>query len=402
MTLISIRGDARRLPLPDDTVDLVVTSPPYYALRSYRDGGKQYDGQIGQEPTPQGYVDSLLDVTRECVRVLKPSGSLWINLGDKYVADNRGSGTDAKRGPAKHAPRGPAGYPTGGWPHKSLMGLPWRYALRCMDELGLTLRAEIIWAKPNPMPESTTDRVKRAHEQWFHLTLGARYYSATDEIREPHRYPDDARHLRGGRRSINPDGSSGGGNTSSGNPLGAVPGSVWTVPSEPLDLPEHLGVEHYAAFPTFLPKQIITAWCPREVCQACGEGRRPVAERTPMRWTPSTGNGTRRAASQSVRPTSGTMLAPPETRIVGSACICPDTSAPSLPGVVIDPFGGTGTTAQVAHALGRVGVSVDMSGDYARVAADPEVAARRWRKVHDLPTPPRQTDGQGDLLAGML
>jgi DNA modification methylase len=99
-----VRANARNLPLADNSVDLVVTSPPYFALRSYQDGGAHYQGQIGDEPTPTEFVASLLEVTRECVRVLKPSGSLWVNLGDKYVADNRGSGFDVKRGDAKHAP----------------------------------------------------------------------------------------------------------------------------------------------------------------------------------------------------------------------------------------------------------------------------------------------------------
>src|SRR4249919_3622544 len=123
-TATVIQANARHLPLPDNSVDLVVTSPPYFALRSYQDGGEHYAGQIGSEPTPAEFVAALLEVTAECVRVLKPSGSLWVNLGDKYVADNRGSGVDVKRGEAKHAPRGPLGYITGGMRQKSLMGLP--------------------------------------------------------------------------------------------------------------------------------------------------------------------------------------------------------------------------------------------------------------------------------------
>ena len=85
-----IRSDARRLPLADDSVDLICSSPPYFALRSYQDGGEHYAGQIGSEPTPAEFVDALVEVTRECVRVLKPSGSLWINLGDKYAGSGGG------------------------------------------------------------------------------------------------------------------------------------------------------------------------------------------------------------------------------------------------------------------------------------------------------------------------
>jgi DNA modification methylase len=87
-----LRANARSLPLADDSVDLIVTSPPYFALRSYTDSGVHYRGQIGSEPTPAEFIASLLEVTRECVRVLKPSGSLFVNLGDKYALNNRGSG----------------------------------------------------------------------------------------------------------------------------------------------------------------------------------------------------------------------------------------------------------------------------------------------------------------------
>src|SRR4051794_25746560 len=103
--------------------------PDYDAHAAAEHHRGHYPGQIGDERTPTEFIDSLIEVTAECVRVLKPTGSIWINLGDKYVADNRGSGTDAKRGEAKHAPRGPAGYVTGGMRQKSLMGFPWRYAL---------------------------------------------------------------------------------------------------------------------------------------------------------------------------------------------------------------------------------------------------------------------------------
>lgn len=130
-----ITGDSATVlaAIPADSVDLIVTSPPYFALRSYTDGGEHYDGQIGSEATPRAFLEALWTVTAECKRVLKPSGSMWVNLGDKY---------------------------SGG---KSLMGLPWRYAIGCIDNLGLILRAEVVWSKPNGLPESVTDRVRRSH-----------------------------------------------------------------------------------------------------------------------------------------------------------------------------------------------------------------------------------------------
>src|SRR5690554_4139261 len=189
---VVIRGDAAALPLPDASVDLVVTSPPYYALRAYQDGGEVYEGQIGAEPTPDEYIANLVECTREWVRVLKPSGSLWVNLGDKYGGFKANPGTKAGLagiGKAYHTQdRGAHGTIPGTTP-KSLIGIPWRYALRCIDDLGLILRAEVIWSKPNGLPESVTDRVRRSHEQWFHFTRQPRYYSAVDEIREAHAGP---------------------------------------------------------------------------------------------------------------------------------------------------------------------------------------------------------------------
>jgi DNA modification methylase len=150
-----LRGNALALPLPDESVDLIVTSPPYWSLRQYTDGGAAYHGQIGGEDTPGEFIDNLVAATAEMVRVLKPTGSAFVNLGDKYDA------------------------------RKSLMDLPHRYAIRTVDELGLIKRAEICWAKPNGLPESVTDRVRRSHEMFFHFVKQPRYYSAVDEIREP-------------------------------------------------------------------------------------------------------------------------------------------------------------------------------------------------------------------------
>lgn len=372
-----VRGDARSLPLADDTVDLVVTSPPYFALRSYQDGGEHYEGQIGDEPTPAEFVDSLLEVTRECVRVLKPSGSLWVNLGDKYASSggHRALGQNTQRaGRANLEQISRPETNTTGYPNKTLLGIPWRYANRCVDDLGLILRAEVVWSKPNGLPESVTDRVRRSHEQWFHFTLRPRYFSAVDEIREPHDMPRtvatadkpgahfDRSAKRGASEAKN-----------LGNPLGKLPGSVWTIPTEPLKVPDQLGVDHFAAFPTEWPKRIIRGWSPAGVCIECGEGRRPVVDKVlkvdhiQKRTRGFTGmDGASPLGSHGAG--EGKVNGYHETTITGYACACPDATAPTTPGVVLDPFGGTGTTAMVAKALGRHGITVDRSADYCRLA----------------------------------
>src|SRR5690554_2126985 len=394
-----VRGDARALPLPDESVDLIVTSPPYYALRAYTDGGRVYDGQIGSEPTPAEYIANLITATREWMRVLKPSGSIWVNLGDKYVADNRGSGADAKRGAAKWAPAGRMGYVGEGiMPRKSLMMLPERYRIAAVDELGLIARAVVIWSKPNGLPESVTDRVRRSHEDWVHLTKQPRYYSAVDEIREPasdYSRPNGVgRGPRGGQRPrLMLD---------TMNPLGKLPGSVWEIATEPLRVPAHLGVNHFAAFPIEWPRRIITGWSPPGICVECGEGRRPVVaaeyeQDAEARRRRLGAVGTVEIGAGGVHGNGSAGLGR-RTTITGYACACDQATAATRPAVVLDPFGGTGTTALVASVLGRIGISVDASADYCRLAAwrttDPGERARAMR----VPKPPPQLDGQLSLL----
>ena len=378
-----IRGDAIAIPLRDDSVDLVVTSPPYFALRSYTDGGEHYDGQIGSEPTPQAFLEALWAVTAECRRVLKPSGSMWVNLGDKYAGTQPGSrkhthprnnGTDANWKRAAPLAAIQAEAPTvafGGVPSKSLMGLPWRYAIGCIDQLDLILRAEVIWSKPSGLPESVTDRVRRSHEQWFMFTKEPRYFAAVDEVREPHITGDALTRVRSSNyrhagRQVSPTGTS-------GNPLGKLPGSVWTIPSEPLKVPDWLGVDHFAAFPQEWPRRIILGWSPSGICVECGQGRRPVVakEAAPdLAWREV--QGRKRDGTNGL---GGSTLGVPAldraTRVTGYACACPEPTAPTRPAVVLDPFGGTGTVAMVARALGRYPVHIDLSADYLKLA--------RWR-----------------------
>jgi len=327
-----LKANALSLPLADSSVDLIVTSPPYFALRSYQDGGEHYDGQLGAEATPVEFVDALIMATSEMVRVLKPSGSIFVNLGDKYAGagPQNAKGALSSVGNKQHWQQ----VSKSGMRSKSLMGIPWRYALRCIDDLGLILRAEIIWAKTNGMPESVMDRVTRKHEQWFHFTKSETYYSNIDAIREPYiAAPAKAQKSKvtTSKQSSNPtfllekD--------LEHNPLGKMPGSWWAIPTQPLKVPADLGVEHFAAFPTEWPRRLILGWSP------------PAA-------------------------------------------------------VVLDPFGGTGTTAAVAKALGRTGISVDLSADYLRLAdwrCNGDGYSTIHSKVHGTKSAIKQIKGQGGL-----
>ena len=287
---------------------------------------------------------------------------------------------------------------------KSLMMLPQRYAIGCIDQLGLILRAEIIWSKPNGLPESVTDRVRRSHEHWFHMTKEPRYFSAVDEVREPHdgREPhaNAARGPSGENRGRNTERGSLGSVDLARSPLGKLPGSVWNIPTEPLRVPDHIGVDHFAAFPSEWPRRIILGWSPSGVCVACGEGRRPVVAKQ-LRLHQNTHNGKVRRAymPDGGGPDGGHIPGHHDATITGYACACPDTTAPTRPAVVLDPFSGTGTTAAVAHTLGRHGIGIDLSADYLRLAEwrcnDPALRA----KVLRVDKPKAVIDGQLDIFA---
>ena len=453
MSVILLRGDARQLPLPDESVDLIVCSPPYYGQRDYLDGGESLAGQIGAEGTPQEYVAALLACTREWARVLKPGGSLFVNLGDRYSA-RTGAGPNAALGGVNVRPM-----PNSGIAPKCLMGLPWRYAIGCCDDLGLILRAEIIWSKANGMPESASDRARRSHEQLFHFTRQPTYYSAVDEVREPHAaWTAKAYEYErtGYQRRANADRKDHGGFAKPPeiNPLGKLPGSVWEITSQPLFVPGHLDVDHFAAFPMELPRRCILGWSPSAICTACGEGRFPVIDaRRTLNGEPVTGSWQteKRRGAAGPQGTGHWRYATARTHL-GDACPCtPFTDhperrgkdfhagtdraaqgmndrnggeryrlyveelenprgpvreyhfdewvpAPTRPAVVLDPFSGTGTTALVASMLGRVGVGVDRSADYCRLArwrtTDPAERARALQ----VPKPPPVIDGQESLF----
>lgn len=412
MAVQVVRGDARRLPLADESADLVLTSPPYYGLRSYTDddedeGGQQaYAGQVGAEDTPAEYLATLIEATAEWCRVLKDSGSLFVNLGDKYASGATGGGAWSSRstlGGGRRRPDQVARRVADGR-HKSLLGLPWRYAIACMDELGLILRAEIIWHKINGLPESVGDRAQRRHEHLFHLVKIPGYYAAADEVREGYARQWDPEapngltgHGRGtGAMLARPDNPNGGMATSGPNPLGRLPGSVWDIPTTPLVVPAWLGVDHFAAFPFELPRRVIRGWSPPGICTACGEGLRPVTQASLgkfMRPPIPYGAGNHGQGGSTLGHLG------PSARILGYSCGCGDAAAGvTRPSVVVDPFGGTGTTALVATVYGRDAITVDRSAAYCRVA--------RWRttdrgeiaRAMEVPKPAPVLEGQGSLF----
>jgi DNA modification methylase len=312
------QADARHLPIPDSSVDCVVTSPPYWGLRDYGigeweggdaecdhkdsnqtrgnipgtkqatnnngEGGASYrylcgkcgatrvNEQLGLEPTPEAYCANMVEVFREVWRVLKPTGTVWLNLGDSYSS-------------------------------KDLVGIPWRVAFALQAD-GWYLRSDIIWSKPNPMPESVTDRPTKAHEYVFLLTKSLRYYYDADAIREPMSAASMIRNQSGWNGNQERDYVGGTqnhlskylGSDSAKEATHRNKRSVWEIATHPY--PE----AHFATYPEKLVEPCILAGCPQD-------------------------------------------------------------------GVVLDPFAGSGTTLAVAQRLGRKSIGADLSEEYLKLAS---------------------------------
>ncbi len=234
--------------LPDQSVNCVVTSPPYFGLRDYG-----ATGQLGQEATPAEFVESLVRVFQEVHRVLADDGTLWLNLGDSYANSNTTSFAET----GKHVGRPMGARARGDRPAKSLLGIPWRVAFALQDA-GWILRNEVIWHKNNGMPESVADRLANKHEHLFLFTKQQRYHFDLDAIRvEPAH--DQGQVPRGSHESWNMgvqyDNSPRHTGYRGSHPNGKNPGDVWTLNSQPFP------GAHFATFPPALPRRCIQAGC---------------------------------------------------------------------------------------------------------------------------------------------
>lgn len=299
--------------MPDGSVDCCVTSPPYYGLRDYG-----HDGQIGLEETPEAFVQKLVEVFREVKRVLKDEGTLWLNLGDSYSShkDCKSIGQTLAKGTSRETAhemelgksrvRDTKMLKSQGLKNKDLIGIPWMVAFALRAD-GWYLRQDIIWSKPNPMPESVTDRCTKSHEYIFLLSKSQKYYYDHEAIFEAANYDGRKDTVMKGSPKYTGDYYPGNqvqtvaarGHERWPNQVDGLPGrnkrSVWTVTTKPFK------EAHFATFPEALIVPCIKAGCP--------EG-----------------------------------------------------------GVVLDPFGGAGTTAVVAHKLKRDWVLIELNEKYADIA----------------------------------
>jgi DNA modification methylase len=268
-------GDVReRLKeLPDQSINCCVTSPPYWGLRDYGN-----DGQIGLEQEPEDFINELVSVFREVKRVLRDDGTLWLNIGDSYSGSGKGTaGNLGKKHNERHLENKTGGLIPIGTKPKDLVGIPWMLAFALRAD-GWYLRQDIIWHKPNPMPESVRDRCTKAHEYIFLLSKSPKYYFDSEAMKEPAKYPFDNRGARadsragtsmnsvGGKTGIRFGGNKYGDSddpkhsTKSGNEYVATgtrnKRSVWSVTTRPFK------GAHFATFPPALIEPCILAGCP--------------------------------------------------------------------------------------------------------------------------------------------
>jgi len=393
-------GDCRdRLAdLPEGSVQTCITSPPYWGLRDYG-----VDGQIGLEETPDAFLAELVDVFRSVWRVLRDDGTLWLNLGDSYAAARGGThqpaetlaggkGGKTKRGGRVNRGRIDGKNPTRnarliGLKHKDLIGIPWRVAFALQAD-GWYLRSDIIWLKPNPMPESVTDRPTKAHEYVFLLTKRPRYFYDADAVRERAK-PEHA-----GR--YNSDFHVGQKETAGGGRVGSGPNTpghreylgqrnkrtVWEIPTQPYS------EAHFATFPEALVLPCVLAGTSeRGACPACGA---PLVRQIELVGGPPNnrfrdGLANRGKTAHDSGTVAGSALSAlyaehgyPERRVTGWSAGCDCESADPVPCVVLDPFAGSGTTGKVAVELGREFIGVELNPEYADLAAKRITNPKKW------------------------
>ena len=398
--------------LPDECIDCAITSPPYWGLRSYLpDGHPNKAKEIGLEPTLDLYLDHLLEIMKELKRVLKKTGIIFWNHGDCYGGSGCGKGD--YRNNNKRSLSNPNLYCEKPNPQltltpKCMVLQNYRFILRCVDELGLILRNVIIWYKPNHMPSPVKDRFTLSYEPVFMLVKNRNYWFDLDAVRLPHKESSRKRVLRAvsnKHKYLNHPEYSGGGGINKPrpnrrklsikfselfdkpdreyhreqnmtfsqyqyaegdylvvnlHPLGANPGDVWTIPTQPF--PE----AHFATFSEKLVEPMIKAGCPRWICKKCGKLRERIVK------SEKVGDSQKRGGyivgGDGVY--TGNVYRIPykhaKKEFVGwTDCGC---GVGWESGIVLDPFGGSGTVGIVAEKLGRNSILIDLNKEYCEMA----------------------------------
>jgi len=363
---------------PSNSIDLAVTSPPYWGLRDYGTG----DNQLGMEPHPQMFVDHLVEIFREVKRVLKPSGSFWLNLGDTYYGSNSGKGAgpegknyiSSKSMPEKNVKNT---YRTNWLQPKQKLMMPHRVAIALQDD-GWILRNDVIWHKPNHMPESVRDRLTKSYENFFFFVKSRKYYFDLDEIREPYAessiqrltQPGIMSQMGGDKQEELYGGASGNGNRPADILKGLASKYAMREDSDALGSPRARAGKR---------KKISI----KDICPGCGESiskhrindnNKTMNNQSRMRPPFSyTIEGIRIKLCNPKGKNPGDVWDIPTAPFPGShfAVFPPKLIEPiikaSCPpdGVVLDPFAGSGTALRVARKLGRSFIGIEVNPEYA-------------------------------------
>jgi DNA modification methylase len=384
--------------LQDNSIQCCVTSPPYWGLRKY-DGNQEVqfsDGMssFGLEKTPELYVAHSIEILREIKRVLRPDGVCFFNLGDSYMSGGGASRHKGYTDPKYAVGRAvtfeePQANKHNTIKPKDLCLIPFRVAIAAQED-GWWIRSDIIWNKPNPMPESVKDRPTDAYEHILMLTKSSKYYWDIEAVREKyteplnrwggdtfrnssHKYIDTfeetgdnggigkigATSMFRAGRPVRPDGA------------GRNLRNVWTFPTQPY--PE----SHFATFPEALPERCIKAATPEYgCCDKCGKPYERIVERiglTSRDWQAIRGDGTKgndELMGKQGKSIAGGRPPDPDYKTTGwqQACRC-DNSKP-IPSIILDSFAGSGTTLWVAKKLNRKAIGYELSSKYCKLAID--------------------------------
>ena len=400
-------GDCREVlkTLPAKHFQTCITSPPYYGLRDYgtatwvggsencshigdtlgnnrnfideggrgsnkdslstgdciKCGAKRVDSQIGLEETPEQFVESLVNVFREIKRVLKDDGTLWLNLGDSYSSGGRTTTTNQSvRGDKDYGVTRPP--PVEGIKPKDLFGIPWRVAFALQAD-GWYLRQDIIWNKPNPMPESVQDRCTKAHEYIFLLSKSPHYYFDNVAIKEETTTFDNSNRDRDTTKLNNTPGRTKMAGLKTNQYETRNKRSVWTVNTKPYK------EAHFAVFPTDLIEPCVLAGSSAKICSGCGKSyrREMVTTDVPDRNVREHMVGVIPKRDKTSRMNSKDMLSlTKEDNGFVKQCEC-DTDKTEQDRI-IDPFGGSGTTALVADRHNRDATVIELNEAYIEIA----------------------------------
>lgn len=364
-----LQGDVRQrlTEIPDASIHCVITSPPYWGLRDYGT-----DDQIGLEQTPEEYINEMVVVFREIKRVLRDDGTVWLNLGDSYAGSGKGpAGNLGAKNNERHMEHAHSAIVPQGLKPKDLVGIPWRVALALQAD-GWWLRQDIIWHKPNVMPESVTDRCTKSHEYVFLLTKSSRYYFDNEAIKEPvsevsierakHAFKTDRPSAKTSEGGIDVDEMG----DRFVNPNGRNKRSVWTIP------PASFKGAHFAVMPEALVLPSILAGTSEAGCCAdCGSPYKRVVEKGEIkeRRTRDHTLGVVPGRDKTTRLQSVDMETIPK-RLVGWEPSCACGTHQKKRCVVLDPFNGSGTTGVVALRHNRDYIGFELNPEYAQIALE--------------------------------